>query len=57
MTEALVREISTLIGCQHAHDALYEAAVSGAERATGRPPKSLTCIKHCFMQSLGVTPV
>ena len=31
MTEALVREISTLIGCQHVHDALYEAAVSGVD--------------------------
>jgi thiamine pyrophosphate-dependent acetolactate synthase large subunit-like protein len=32
-------------------------ALIDAERATGRPPKSPTYIKHRFMQSLGVTPV
>ncbi len=31
-------------------------AVVDAERATGRPPKSPTYIKHRFMQSLGVQP-
>ena len=32
-------------------------ALIDSERATGRPPKSPTYIKHRFMQSLGVTPV
>ena len=32
-------------------------AIIDTERATGRPPKSPTYIKHRFMQSLGVKPV
>ena len=32
-------------------------AIIDAERATGRPPKSPTYIKHRFMASLGVKPV
>ena len=32
-------------------------AVIDTERATGRPPKSPTYIKHRFMESLGVKPV
>ena len=32
-------------------------AIIDAERATGRPPKSPTYIKHRFMESLGVKPV
>ena len=32
-------------------------AIIDAERATGRPPKSPTYIKHRFMESLGVQPV
>lgn len=31
-------------------------AMIDAERATGRPPKSPSFIKHRFMQSLGLTP-
>jgi len=34
----------------------FIVAVIDAERATGRPPKSPTFIKHRFMQSLGITP-
>ena len=34
----------------------FIVAVIDAERATGRPPKSPTYIKHRFMQSLGITP-
>jgi thiamine pyrophosphate-dependent acetolactate synthase large subunit-like protein len=32
-------------------------ALIGSERATGRPPKSPTFIKHRFMQSLGISPL
>src|SRR6266699_356352 len=32
-------------------------AIIDTERATGRPPKSPTYIKHRFMESLGVKPV